>query len=239
MKKSKFHLTNKAKIFLGVLALLACVVGGSYAWFTDSKETSKNFTVGTLNVTNTIQTPTESTDYEPGEEIEMKGSVSNAGRIPSISRINDVTQVKTMYADDNKTPIAVADRKFIEAPSDVLNYKFGPASGDYFDNEGAYWFRDSKGQVYLLLDPKTSVDVKIDASFSESMGNQYQGSNFKLGEKTDSTQVLEGSIKDNFGISLDDLVPLENSVNTMGRRTNYHSSNAKEALRHLKKLAQK
>ncbi|WEV57016.1 TasA family protein [Ligilactobacillus acidipiscis] len=239
MKKLTFHLTNKMKIFFGVVALLACVVGGSYAWFTDSKETTKNFTIGTLKVTNTIQTPADSTDYEPGEEVEMKGAVSNAGRIPSITRIDNVTQVKAIYADDNKTPIAAADRRFVEAPKSVLNYKFGPVSGDYFDNEGAYWFGDSQGQVYLLMDPQTNVDVKINASFSNTMGNQYQGANFKLGEKADSTQVLEGSVKDTFGISLNDLVPLENSTDTMGVQRSSHSANAQKALHHLKELAEK
>lgn len=226
-------------MFLGVVGLLACVIGGSYAWFTTSKETTKNFTIANLKVTNTIETPAESTDFEPGEDVEMKGALANVGRMPSITRIDNVTQVKAIYADNNQTPIDPANRKFVAAPADILSYKFGPASGSYFDNDGAYWFADSQGKVYLLMDPKTTVNVKIDAAFNSTMGNQYQGAAFKLGENTKSTQILEGSVKDEFGVNLDELVPLDDDAATQTIRSGAHSAQAQKALQHLHDLAKK
>ncbi|KRN24450.1 TasA family protein [Lacticaseibacillus camelliae] len=234
----KFHISNRGKIAAALAALLLSVGGGTYAWFTASSESTQNISIGTMRTTTNIPTPDVSKNYEPGTQVDLPGTISNKGSLASVTRIKNANQIKFAYADNDMKVIPAAQRKFEAASSNAINFVFGPASGDYFDNDGAYWFTDKSGATYVLLDPGTTVNIKaIDSFNGDVMGNQYQGAAIKLDLQTETTQVLDGAMKKSFGLTQDDLLPLENPTTRSSKDASATHAQAQHALAHLRALA--
>lgn len=236
MKKP--HLSNFSKLLIAVLALLIFAAGGTYAWFTASSQTTHDVSLGALRVAMNIPVPEVSSNYEPGTNVELPGTISNKGSLPSITRIQNNSQIKFAYSDNNLTPIPSENRKFISTQKKAIQLDFKPTSHDYFDNSGAYWFTDNDGQTYVLLDPGTTVNVKAIVNFNgNEMGNMYQNADIKISLKNDSTQVIDDAMKHAFGVTDNDLIPLENPTMGISRYTTSGHTKAERALSHLHALA--
>lgn len=234
----KFHTSNRTKIATALAALLLCAGGGTYAWFAASSESTQNVSIGTMRTTTNIPTPDVSTNYEPGTSVELPGTISNKGSLPTVTRIKNANQVKFAYSDDNMTVIPAAQRKFQAASADAINFVFGPESGDYFDNDGAYWYTDQSGSTYVLLDAGTTVNIKaIDSFNGNMMGNQYQGAAIKLDLQTETTQVLPDAMKASFGTTVDELQPMENAAPRSSKDAASTHAKAQHAMEHLRALA--
>ena len=234
MKKP--HLSNFSKLLIAALALLIFAAGGTYAWFTASSQTTRDVSLGALRVAMNIPVPEVSSNYEPGTNVELPGTISNKGSLPSITRIQNNSQIKFAYSDNNLTPIPSENRKFVSTAKKAIQLNFEPTSDDYFDNSGAYWFTDNDGQTYVLLDPGTTVNVKAIVNFNE-MGNMYQNADIKISLKNDSTQVIDDAMKHAFGVTDNDLIPLENPTMRISRRATSVHTQAERALSHLHTLA--
>jgi predicted ribosomally synthesized peptide with SipW-like signal peptide len=233
----RLNISNKIKLGVTACAMALCIGGGTLAWYTASNESTQNISLGSLHVTNTLQAPEESTNYEPGTTTEMSGTISNKGSLASVTRIDNTSQIKFVYSDDNMTPIPTAERKFVDAPKGAIQFAFGPESGDYFSNEGAYWFTDGTN-TYLLLDPGASEQVKVGAAFNgDVMSSKYQDATIKLGTKTNTTQVIDGAMLKEFGTTEDQLTPLENPAARSSRSNTDQHAKVQRALEHLHKLA--
>lgn len=212
MKKSK--LSNKTKIILTGIALLLSIVGTTYAWWTAQFETTQNITMGNLNITGNFP-QLEAALYEPGTSAEMSGEIKNTGTIPALIRLENNSQIKFVYSDDALTLIPANDRKFVSDQEGSVQLSMKPTSGLYNDpsNSTAYWFKDGQDNTYLLLDPKSKVEVVCTAYFDGGiMGARYQESLIQVKTKMRATQVLEGAIKSEFGINSQELVGLEDQT---------------------------
>ena len=212
MKKSK--LSNKTKIILTGVALLLSVVGSTYAWWTAQFETTQNITMGNLNITGDFP-QLEAALYEPGTSADMAGEIKNTGTIPAIIRVENDSQIKFVYSDDTLTLIPASDRKFVSDQEGSVKLNMKPTSGLYNDpnNSTAYWFKDGQDRTYLLLDPKSKVEVVCTAYLDgDIMGARYQEALIQVKTKMRGTQVLEGAIKSEFGINSQELVGLEDQT---------------------------
>ena len=214
MKKSK--LSNKMKIILTGIALLLSIVGTTYAWWTAKFEATQNITMGNLTITGNFP-QLEAALYEPGTSAEMNGDIRNTGTIPALIRLENDSQIKFVYSDDALTLIPAEDRKFVSDQQGSVKLTLKPVSGFYNDpnNSTAYWFKDGQDNVYVLLDPKTKVDIVSTAYFDgDRMGQRYQEALIQVKTKLHATQVLQGAIKSEFGIDSQELIGLEDSSKT-------------------------
>lgn len=209
MEKSK--LSNKTKIILTGIALLLSVVGATYAWWTAQIEITQNITMGNLNISGNFP-QLEAALYEPGTSAEMSGEIMNTGTIPAIIRLENNSQIKFVYSDDALTLIPENDRNFVSDQEASVQLNLRPTSGLYNDpnNSTAYWFKDGQENTYLLLEPKGKIAVICTAYFDgDIMGAKYQEALIQVKTKMRATQVLEGAIKSEFGISSQELVGIE------------------------------
>lgn len=212
MKKNK--LSNKTKIILTGVALLLSIVGTTYAWWNAKFETTQTVTMGNLTISGDFpQLETEL--YEPGTSAEMAGEIKNTGTIPALIRVENNSQIKFVYSEDALTLIPASDRKFVSDQEGSVQLNLKPTSGLYNDpnNSTAYWFKDGQNNMYLLLDPKGKVNVICTAYFDgDIMGSRYQEALIQVKTKMHATQVIDGAIKSEFGISSQELVGLDNQT---------------------------
>lgn len=193
------------------IALLLSVVGATYAWWTAQIEITQNITMGNLNISGNFP-QLEAALYEPGTSAEMSGEIMNTGTIPAIIRLENNSQIKFVYSDDALTLIPENDRNFVSDQEASVQLNLRPTSGLYNDpnNSMAYWFKDGQENTYLLLEPKGKIAVICTAYFDgDIMGAKYQEALIQVKTKMRATQVLEGAIKSEFGISSQELVGIE------------------------------
>lgn len=208
------QISRKNKLILTGIALLLAIVGTTYAWWTAKYEAVQEVTMGNLKIVGDFPELTDEDVYEPGTTVELNGTIKNAGSISAMIKIENGSQIKFQYSDDLLTPIPANDQKFVEDTDQMVQLNFEPESGLYNDpnSELAFWFTDKDNNTYLLLDPSGEVKVNNIAAFSGEMGNKYQDSIIKVGAVLKATQVMDGALQKEFGVTSSDLKGLEDGV---------------------------
>lgn len=217
MKKKT--VSNRTKIILTTIALLVSLVGSTYAWWTSYVETKQKITMGNLSISADFQT-IDPEVYEPGTSVELTGQVKNTGTIPALVKIENSSKIQFAYSDDTLTVIPEANRAYVSDSENAVKVSQKPKSGLYNDpqNTSVYWFKDAKNTIYLLMDPKATVNVVVQAAFDGTvMGSKYQDALIEVGAKLKATQVIDGAISSEFGISSSELVGLEDQNQARGR----------------------
>ena len=71
-----------------IIALAAALLGGAtFAWFTDSKQASANFTTGTIILGETIATPLSISNMAPNDTTEWEITIANEGTLDLYYRL--------------------------------------------------------------------------------------------------------------------------------------------------------
>lgn len=227
MKKKWAHST---KIILTGIALLLAIVGTTYAWWTASYKTEQTIAMGSLKIDGDFPKLTEIDNYEPGTNVEIAGTIKNTGTIPAIIKIENGSRIQFVYKDDKFTKIPETEQEFVEDKENAVQLTFKPTSELYNDpqNESAFWFKDQKERIYLLLEPEGKVAITNVAVFDgEVMGNKYQNSALKVGALLKATQVMDGAMKKEFGIDSSELEGLEDTG--LSRKSNSNRANERLA----------
>lgn len=212
MSKKKFN-----KKTWGLLVLLVAIFAGvTYAWWTASSQAKLDVTMGELDLHAEFDLTTSSELFEPGLTGDFSGGVSNKGSLPIILKVNNQSQISFKYLDDQKTPNPSFGRDYGPDSENGIGLSFGPKSGKYSDIEGAYWFQKAgePNQLFVLLDETVSVPINTTAYFSESMSNRYQGAAVEIKASFDGTQVSEGAMKQELGVSFAQLEGLDDTAKT-------------------------
>lgn len=115
MKKSKRR-NKQNRLTITALALLLAigVVGGTWAWFTDSAEFENKFQTG--NYSDTIEEKfTPPTDWAPGDTTEKKVTVTNTGDVPLVVRVKFTEEWKKEGVSEILNSFQLADKSGYEA----------------------------------------------------------------------------------------------------------------------------
>lgn len=218
------------------LIVLPILVGASYAWWTDSQVAEQTIKMGKLKIEADFPEQNLDAQYEPGIETTFNGEIRNTGTIPVIVKIENDSQIEKKYGDDVWTPIPDSQQKFEQDTLNLVQLTFEPTSQNYADNENAYWFTNQldTSERYLLLDAGATVAVTNYGSLSAQMGNRYNEATIKIRAKIKGTQVMDGAIANELGISPENLVGLENSQTIKAR--SFQNSTQNRADKKLKEL---
>ncbi len=241
--KNKTWLTKKTKISLVVVALMALVVGGTYAWWVANKKVEQTVSMGELDFTADFPELSLTEFYEPGLSVDFAGKIKNTGNISIVIKIENDSQVKFAYSSDGKEPIEVANQKFVKDEEDLIGLSFEPKDADYFSNPNAFWFTDGTNTEVrlLMLEPKAEIEVINQATLSDKMGNKYQNGTVKIGANLKGTQVLSGALLAELGVDEENMIPLENKsskgiqARSMMKNQSAGATNADKKLRDLLK----
>jgi len=210
MKKSK-------NLVLTAAALLMVSVGSTYAWFTASDADTIDISLGDIGVETTLETLSDEDgiDLEPGLTVESTGAISNTGSLYSLVKIEEDSVVTYKGTSE-----AVA------APEDTISFEVSPENGAYEDWEnGVIWYTDENGAMYLLMDPQSTVDLSVDACLNgENLDNSLMGSKVSFKVNSHAVQAIEEAVVSEFGIELDSLRPVEESLTR---------SSSNQAMEHL------
>lgn len=211
----EFLKKRKVKLVVLALAFLIVIVGGSYAWFNTKVENEQIITQGNLRLTGSFE-DVEDSLYEPGLTVECNGTITSTGNLPVMVKVEGRTDIKRIYEDADYTPID--NPTFVE--DNMASYTISPTSGSYNASieDGIYWFYNinEPTEVYFMMDPGSSIGVTLVATLSGEMGNEYQDSEVKLIGLYRGTQVLDGALEAEFGITGDSLEAL-NDASSRGR----------------------
>jgi spore coat-associated protein N len=88
-----------------IIALAAALLGGAtFAWFTDSKQASANFTTGTIKLGETIPTSLSISNMAPNDTTEWEITIANEGTLDLYYRLcfsgsGDLAKVLHVYID--------------------------------------------------------------------------------------------------------------------------------------------
>lgn len=185
------NLKKSHKLILTGVALLIAVVGSTYAWWTASITHEQEVTMGKFKVTATFEEPDYLDDYEPGLTVELDGTIKNDGSIPALIKVASNSQVRFNQAGSDFQPAG-------EAVALNLLPTNNASQG--------YWFKDTSNRVYALLEAGQETNVTAEATLvGEKMGNEYDDATIKILAELQATQVLDGALASEFGITFDDL----------------------------------
>ncbi|WYJ99046.1 hypothetical protein A5821_000122 [Enterococcus sp. 7F3_DIV0205] len=226
-------LKNKnTKLVLTGIAIVLVAFGATYAWWTARIEMKQDVTMGKLRIAASFEELSDPKGFEPGTFSEINGEIRNEGDIPAMVKIDNSSQIKFAYADDQFTVIPVEDRQFISDTPNAIKLSLAPTSGDYTDNEDVYWFKDTLGQLYVLMEAGASLAVNTRADYDgEIMGNKYQEAEIKIGALLRATQVIDGALSQEFGLSFKELTDVQ--ANTQNGRSKRTISNGQVRLQEL------
>ncbi|WP_440896675.1 TasA family protein [Amphibacillus sp. Q70] len=215
--KEKQNYIYKWKLILTGFALLVVTIGTTYAWYTASAASQQEISMGNIEVIADFPELTDIENYEPGTYVPIDGKVENTGSLPALVKLSSDSQIRFTYSDNDFTEIPEADRAYQKDKKGAIELEIKPSSGLYDDpdNQDVYWFEDTEGNRYMLLEPNSSVDLTNNANFDgDVMGNQYQQADVKISSALKATQVIEGAISNEFSIDSSDLIGLDDSKTT-------------------------
>lgn len=205
MKNKK--ISNKMKIVLTGIALLVSIVGTTYAWWNSQVQSSHEVTLGNMKLEGDFPS-IASEMYEPGTSMEAEGTLKNKGTIPMLVKLENKSQIKFMYSNDDLLIIPEEKRVYENDKYKAIKLELTPKSGKYNDNtkQDIFWFIDSNKNKYILMEPGSEIDIITVANFDgDVMTSRYQNSIIKINTNYRGTQVIEGAINNEFGISSSDL----------------------------------
>ncbi len=187
------------KIFISLLYLMtamAMVVGGTFAWFTDSKEVADaEFQAGTVKVS-VIERCNDiiNGNWNPGDcnEVEFKFQNDGTKRI-FIRFIPEVS----WYEYDEEGNLVESD---LSAGNVTVQLKDKESDG----YDPAHW--ELHGNIIYYkgpdIKPKEIVVLKLTVCLKgKETGNEYQGLVFKLGGTVEAVQATNGAPNDQWGVN--------------------------------------
>lgn len=219
---NKIRDNKRIRLGLIAIALLLVSIGSTYAWWTASVNVQQKVTMGNLKIEANFKEKAF-TNYEPGTYAEITGTIKNTGSIPAFVKIANASKITFAYVNDanvTANPIPEVDRVAVDVDSNVVKINYEPQSGDYENNAKVFWFQDTKGTKYLLMEPKSSIKVNINVDFDGNLTtNKYMDSVVDVKANIQATQVIEGAILSEFGIDSSALSSLSNEAQgeVMGR----------------------
>ncbi|AQP53650.1 hypothetical protein CBF34_10770 [Vagococcus penaei] len=219
------------KIVLVVAILFTLVMGGTYAWWTVKEDVVQTISLGSLKVEADFPQVDDPINFEPGLETSLEGKISNTGSIPAIMRIKNLSEIKFAYVDDQLTGIPESERAFIDNTEDSVEVSFSPVNQSASDD--IFWFKDHQNQLYILMEPGAAATVQTAIKFSDMIGNKYQESEVRVTNSVQATQVVEGAISSELGVSIDELQEVTSSQDNSGRRAKRSISRGTERLYQL------
>lgn len=240
--KEKTWLNKKSKIIMAVAALVLLVVGGTYAWWVANKKVEQTVSMGKLDFTAEFPKLVLDEYYEPGLSIDFAGKIKNTGNLSIAIKIDNDSDIKFVYSDDQQTSIEASKQQFVKDTDNLIELSFEPKDGDYFGNPNAYWFTDETNSDVriLMLEPKAEIEVTNQAVLSGEMGNKYQEATVKVGANLKGTQVLGGALLAELGVDEANMIPLENKSSNRGIQArsmmSTPSQNAQKADQKLREL---
>lgn len=238
MEKKRFW-SRKKKIILSVIALITLAISGTFAWWITNKKVEQTVQMGELDFIADFPELSLNGLYEPGlQPVKFDGTIKNTGNLSIAIKIENDSQVKFKYENDDKIVIPEGNQHFEKDNEDLISLSFEPKDGDYYSNENAYWFTDiTKPEIrILILEPKASVEVRNEAILSSEMGNKYQGAVIKIGANLKGTQVLNGALSEVFDVKEENMIPLETSSKLLIQSRSFSSSKSTGAERAEKRL---
>lgn len=185
------QLKKSHKLILTGLAIAIAVVGSTYAWWTARVTHEQEITMGKFKVTATFEEPAYLNDYEPGLTVELAGTIKNEGSIPAMIKVDSNSQVRFNQPGSDFQPA-----------NDAVSLNLLPT------NQGGagYWFKDNNQLVYVLLEAGEETQVTAEALLvGDKMGSDYEDATIKILAELQATQVLDGALASEFGVTFDDL----------------------------------
>lgn len=175
----------------GVVLAVLLVVGGTMAWFTSTPAAVENtFTAGTVDIDllengEVYENGLQFTNVNPGDSYAKKVEVRNNGSKQTYVR------VKVDYLWTLINP----PEGFDEDELNVAEIDFNTAK--WIDGEdGYYYYKDivkTTGNLEPLFNTVTFKGLE--------MGNEYQGSTFKITLKAEAVQASHEAYKDVWGLN--------------------------------------
>lgn len=221
MEKTTFKgFKKRTKIVLLACILLLTTIASTFAWFKASSQVTQKIQLGNLKIEATF-TPPDTTNYEPGLTAETHGTIKNTGTIPAIVGVKNNSSITFAYSDDNLTPIPVANRQPEAIDPNAVKITYVPTSGSYDDNADVIWFADAAGNNYFVIEVGATANVDLNVTFDgPNTTNKYMDAVVDIKADVTGTQVLDGAIQSEFGISADDLILLPITRNVQLDRAN-------------------
>lgn len=187
-------LQKRKKLILTGLLLLLVTVGTTFAWWTASSTVSQEIKMGSLAIKGQLEKLADDTGFEPGLTTEQDGTLKNTGSIPALIRVENNSQVKfkgqTAYTDITDGAVSMTLK-----PKETTD---------------GYWYKDQQGRTYVLLDATEVASIEVNSELvGDKMNNDYMNASVKLAGSFKATQVQEGAIAQEFGISSDELEDFE------------------------------
>lgn len=229
MTKETKSRNRSALIVLSIILAVASVAGLTYSWFTTSIDNgSRSITMGRLQVESTFDTDDTTAVYEPGLEITKEGSLKNTGSIPSFVKIS-VNPTVQKYSDADGNAIAPGDpivndpNVTCEFDPDKLGYSISGVDGA----DSYFWYKDSDGNYYVLMDGAANAEVALNIGFDgANMGNDYQGAEISFDSEWKATQALPAAILAEFNVDFYELEFIGNDLNATGTLSSRSNSAA-------------
>lgn len=166
-----------------IIALAAALLGGAtFAWFTDSKQASANFTTGTIILGETIATPLSISNMAPNDTTEWEITIANEGTLDLYYRLGfsgNGNLAKVLHVTIDGQDNVIIDGEDKRTLQEIID------SGYIFDES----MRINAGAENHTL--------TITFHLPPEAGNEYQGSSFDGYLTVDATQVknqVSGSI---------------------------------------------
>lgn len=159
------------------------------------------------------------TNYEPGTDTEITGTIKNTGTIPAFVKVANASQITFAYSDDKLTPVVAPQPEAVDP--NVVKMSYAPQSGDYEDNADVLWFVDAAGDRYLLMEAGAVLNIQINVTFDGPLtANQYMDAVIAVKANIQATQVIEGAIQSECGVNastLESLPLITQAQNRLGR----------------------
>ncbi|MBM7709332.1 hypothetical protein [Enterococcus lemanii] len=197
------------KLLFTASALTTLSIGSTYAWFTATDSDSLNFSFGELGVEFALDDLGEDgVALEPGLTVDTVGTISNTGSLHSLVKIENDSQIKYKFSTS-----------FVPIPEEAVIFEVTPENGIYEDwDSGVLWFKDAKNNIYLLMEPKSNMQIEIEGLLNgEVIDNTFMGSEVNFNIATNAVQALEDAALSEFGVNLDDLIEMSNeSISNRG-----------------------
>lgn len=202
-------LRNKRLILAVALVLvLALAVGVTYAWFTASSTAAPvDLDFGRLGIEGAFEADTEDMKYQPGDTVEMEGTVKNTGNLALMAKVT--LNSSTTFVRNEKGELLPNGETIVkENDPNVTALIDGSSLKSEIKPDGSVivWFKHktNPNEYYVVLEPGLESGLDLEAAFSGSgMGNQYMDAVVTYVTGWDATQTKDGAIWDLWGVSRD------------------------------------
>lgn len=199
---------KKVAAIITASALAIATLGTTFAWWTANASSKTEITMGNLKIEASFD-DLDADVYEPGQTVEVNGTIKNTGSIWAVLHIENGTQISFAYADDNFTEWT--GEKWVDDTEGAVISSLDGNEALKLDGDGTVlwaWFynRNDTNDRYLMLAPGTELEVTVDYEFAGSiMTNKYMDAKLRATSDIDATQTFDDAMMDLFGLDFKDL----------------------------------